>query len=124
MILRDVAHSRAGDKGRVVNVSVIAFDVRDFPWLAEIVTAERVREHLGPLIDGEATRYLLPELGAMNFVVRRPAGETVTRTLALDAHGKTYFSIAQMSHCASGCERTAHLSFWDGVSKDRQGLCQ
>jgi hypothetical protein len=92
MILRDVAHSRTGDKGILVNVSLIAFDERDYPWLVEVVTAERVRDHLGQLIDGEVRRYLLPEIGAMNFVVSRPAGQSVTRALALDAHGKSLSS--------------------------------
>jgi len=89
VILRDVAHSRTGDKGTIVNLSVIAFDERDFPWLVEVVTAARVREHLGTLVDGEVRRYLLPEIGAMNFVATRPAGQSVTRSLALDAHGKS-----------------------------------
>ena len=89
MILRDVAHSRTGDKGTIVNLSVIAFDERDFPWLVEVVTAARVRAHLGKLVDGEVRRYLLPEIGAMNFVATRPAGQSVTRSLALDAHGKS-----------------------------------
>jgi hypothetical protein len=92
MTLRDVAHSRTGDKGHLVNMSVIARDERDFPWLVEVVTAERVRAHLGSLVDGPVTRYLLPEIGAMNFVVSRGGGQSVTRTLALDAHGKSLSS--------------------------------
>ena len=31
MKLRDIAHSRTGDKGEHRNVSVIAFDERDYP---------------------------------------------------------------------------------------------
>lgn len=92
MTLRDVAHSRTGDKGHLVNMSVIARDERDFSWLVEVVTAERVRAHLGSLVDGPVTRYLLPEIGAMNFVVSRGGGQSVTRTLALDAHGKSLSS--------------------------------
>lgn len=93
MILRDVAHSRAGDKGVVVNCSVIAYHEDDYAWLVEIVTAERVRVHLAGLIEGEVTRYLLPRLGAMNFVMSRRAGDSVTRTLAIDAHGKAFGSV-------------------------------
>jgi hypothetical protein len=92
VILREVAHSRTGDKGIVVNFSLIAFDERDYPWLVDVVTAERVRRHLGELIEGEVRRYLLPEIGGMNFVASRPAGQSVTRTLALDAHGKSLSS--------------------------------
>lgn len=92
MKLRDVAHSRTGDKGIVVNFSVIAFDERDYAWLVDVVTPERVRRHLGTLIEGDVRRYLLPGIGAMNFVASRPAGQSVTRTLALDAHGKSLSS--------------------------------
>ena len=92
MKLREVAHSRAGDKGQLVNLSVIALDERDFPWLVEVVTPERVREHLGELVDGEVRRYVLPVIGALNFVAARPAGESVTRSLAVDAHGKSFSS--------------------------------
>jgi hypothetical protein len=33
-------------------------------------------------------RYTLPDLGALNFVLRGALGGGVTRSLALDAHGK------------------------------------
>jgi GNAT superfamily N-acetyltransferase len=90
--LYDIAHSRAGDKGTLVNCSVIAYDRRDFDYLVAVVTAEAVRAHLRGLIEGDVVRYLLPSLGAMNFVMSRPAGNSVTRTLALDAHGKSMSS--------------------------------
>src|SRR5690606_7313189 len=66
--LRDVAHGRAGDKGRLVNLSVIAFDERDFSWLVDVVTVERVRVHLGLLVGSDVRRYLVPGIGAINFV--------------------------------------------------------
>lgn len=42
-----------------------------------------------PLITRPAKRYCIPGLGALNFVLYRPLSESVTRSLALDAHGKT-----------------------------------
>jgi hypothetical protein len=92
MRLREIAHSRAGDKGASVNISVIAFDARHYPIIERLVTAERVRTHLADLIEGAVERYALPRLGALNFVVHRPGGNDVTRTLALDAHGKSMSS--------------------------------
>jgi hypothetical protein len=89
MRLRDIAHGRAGDKGRRVNLSVIAFDAADYPRIAAAVTADRVAAHLADLIEGPVVRYELPQLGALNFVVERPAGGGVTETLALDPHGKS-----------------------------------
>jgi hypothetical protein len=92
MKLREIAHSRAGDKGLLVNVSLIAFDERDFPRLARLVTAERVQAHFAEVAPGEVTRYEMPAIGALNFVLRRRAGDSVTESLALDAHGKSLSS--------------------------------
>ena len=89
MKLREIAHGRAGDKGRRINLSVIAFDAAEYPRLSRDVTAERVRAHLAELIDGPVVRYELPQLWALNFVLERPRGGGVTETLALDPHGKS-----------------------------------
>ena len=88
MRVYDIAHSRTGDKGDTLNLSVIAFDVADYPVLEKYVTAERVKAHFSGVVQGEVTRYTLPALGALNFVMHRALGGGVTRSLALDAHGK------------------------------------
>ena len=92
MKLRAIAHTRTGDKGDTSNISVIAYDERDFAILARHVTAERVRAHLGAIVQGEITRYELPGIGALNFVLRGALGGGVTRSLALDPHGKSLSS--------------------------------
>jgi hypothetical protein len=102
MTLGSLAHSRTGDKGTIVNISVIAFDERDFDRLVSVVTAERVRDELGALVDGPVTRYLLPNIAAMNFVFSRPAGHSVTRTTALDPHGKSIGSLVLAMEMGSG----------------------
>ncbi len=68
--------------------TLIAYDPADFPWLAEHVTAERVRAHFAGIVAGEVVRYALPQLGALNFILHAALGGGVTRSLALDAHGK------------------------------------
>jgi hypothetical protein len=93
VILGDLAHSRAGDKGTIVNVSVIAFDPNDYAWLESVVTAARMQQHLDGIADGGVVRYTLPSVAAFNFVFARKPGQSVTRTLELDAHGKTLSSI-------------------------------
>jgi hypothetical protein len=92
MKLREIAHGRAGDKGIVINISVIAFNARDYPRIEHAVTAARVRAHLAELVSGEVVRYELPHLSALNFVFERPPRSGVTETLALDAHGKSLSS--------------------------------
>jgi hypothetical protein len=92
MKLRDIAHGRAGDKGDTCNISVIVFDRRDYQHVHHHVTAARVQECFGDLVKGEVVRYELPQLGALNFVMTRALGGGVTRSLALDAHGKSLSS--------------------------------
>lgn len=89
MLLRDIAHSRAGDKGDISNISVIAYRQEDYPLLVRELTAERVRAHFAGVVRGEVVRYELPQLGALNFVMRDALRGGVTRSLALDAHGKS-----------------------------------
>ena len=88
MVLRDIAHSRTGDKGSIVTVSLIAFRQEDFPLLLERVTAERVTEYFAGVVDRPVVRYVLPHVAALNFVLQRPHTQSVTHSLALDAHGK------------------------------------
>jgi hypothetical protein len=93
MILRDLAHARSGDKGDISNISVIAFDPADFELLRAEVRVERVRACLGHVVLGAVERYEMPELGALNFVLHRALAGGVTRSLALDVHGKCLSSI-------------------------------
>jgi hypothetical protein len=92
MRLRDIAHARAGDKGNTSNISVIAYDKGDFARLADYVTVERVREQMGGIAKGPIARFELPQLGALNFVLENTLGGGVTRSLALDTHGKSLSS--------------------------------
>ncbi|HGY1230376.1 TPA: hypothetical protein ACNUZL_004399 [Citrobacter farmeri] len=88
MKLREIAHSRTGDKGNISNISLIAWSPEDYAMLAEQVTAEKVKAWFGDIVQGEVIRYELPELGALNFVMHKALGGGVTRSLALDMHGK------------------------------------
>lgn len=92
MKLHDIAHGRTGDKGDTSNISVIAYDPADFPRLTQTITAERVAQHLNQPPEA-VTRYVLPQLHAMNFVIRGALAGGVTRSLALDAHGKCLSSV-------------------------------
>jgi len=89
MKLREIAHSRTGDKGNTANISVIPYDPADYPHLEKHVTAERVKAHFSGVVKGDVVRYGLPGIGAFNFVLHESLGGGVTRTLALDLHGKS-----------------------------------
>jgi hypothetical protein len=97
MLLREIAHARTGDKGDTSQISVIAYDPADYPFLAEHVTADRVRAHFAAILSGDngarVTRYGVPGLGALNFVMQGALAGGVTRSLSLDAHGKCLGSV-------------------------------
>lgn len=89
MKLYELAHSRTGDKGNISTISVIAYYEKDYPLLTEQVTEERVKAQFEKVGTTKVERYLLPNLGALNFVLHNTLGGGVTRSLALDAHGKS-----------------------------------
>ena len=89
MKLGELAHLRAGDKGDVSQISVIAYDTGDYALLCREVTVERVCNHLARLMPRKVERFELPGLGALNFVLYGALNGGVTRSSSLDAHGKT-----------------------------------
>ena len=87
--LYQLAHARTGDKGNRSNISVIAYRPEDFALLEKEVTEERVAAHFAYRKPTHVTRYLLPKLGAMNFVLDGVLDGGVNDALNLDMHGKT-----------------------------------
>ena len=89
MKLQHIAIARSGDKGNRATLSVIARDPAHYPLLQRLLTVERVQAHYRGIVHGAVQRHLLPQLGAVHFVLHDALGGGVTRSLALDAHGKT-----------------------------------
>ena len=89
MKVHDLAISRSGDKGNLATLAVIALDPAHYPRLESVLTAARVRQHFDGVVRGDVQRYTLPHLGALHFVMHEALAGGVTRSLALDAHGKT-----------------------------------
>lgn len=87
--LHRLAHGRAGDKGDTVNVSVIAYQPKDFALLVEQVTEARVAAVFHDRVPVTVRRYVLPKLHAMNFVLEGVLDGGVNEALGLDTHGKT-----------------------------------
>lgn len=92
MKLWDIAHSRTGDKGNISNISLIAYDSKDYELLKDRATAEKVKEHFRGIVKGDVVRYELPNIYALNFVMQAALGGGVTRSLSLDMHGKALSS--------------------------------
>lgn len=90
MPLARIAHARSGDKGDTANIGIMAFNDRYYPVLLREVTAERVKAFFGEMVKGEVTRYELPNLAALNFLMRGALDGGGTLSLRTDAQGKTY----------------------------------
>lgn len=93
MKLREIAHSRTGDKGNISVISVIAYDEKDYEKLKEKVTLEKVKKQFEHIVKGKITRYEIESLGALNFVMENALGGGVTRSLSIDPHGKSLSSL-------------------------------
>lgn len=95
MRVYDLGHSRAGDKGDISNISVIAYDARGWEILRKQLTEERVMQAFAHIVRGPVKRYELPKLQALNFVIDGALGGGVTRSLAQDPHGKSLSALMQ-----------------------------
>lgn len=89
MKLYDIAHSRAGDKGNTLTLSLIPYNESDYTMLCEQVTAEKVKNHLQQIVSGEIIRYELPHITSLLFVCHNALLGGVTTSMAVDPHGKT-----------------------------------
>ena len=86
--LYQLAHGRAGDKGNTSNISVIAWDQACFDILVAQATEAKVAAWFGYRHPTKVTRYVLPKLKAMNFVLEGILDGGVNDALNLDTHGK------------------------------------
>lgn len=83
-----IAHARAGDKGNRLNIALFPYRAAGFPLLLESVTeavVARQFEHRRPTA---VTRYALPRLLALNFVIDGVLEGGVNSSLCIDRHGK------------------------------------
>ena len=88
--LIEIAHARSGDKGDTVNIGLIGRSPACYAWLRDHVSAERVAGWFAALGCGAVTRHTVPNLWALNFLLAESLGGGGTRSLFIDAQGKTF----------------------------------
>lgn len=86
--LADVVHARSGDKGGDANLGVWVRDREAWDWLDSTLTVDELRRLLPETRELAISRYELPNLGAVNFVIRGLLGTGATSTQRLDAQAK------------------------------------
>jgi hypothetical protein len=87
--LHELCGYRAGDKGDIVNVALLADDREAYETIVREVTADRVKGHFGSLVRGEVVRFEAPNVLALNFVMNGALGGGGPRSLRADNLGKT-----------------------------------
>jgi hypothetical protein len=96
--LHEIAHSRAGDKGNTLILSLIPFDEKHYSLLCEKVTVDKVKDHFKEIIFGDIVRYELPNICALQFTCQQALSTGVTTSLVMDTHGKTLsYALLEMS---------------------------
>ncbi len=87
--LRELAYARSGDKGDVCNVGLLALNDEAYVIIAREVTPERVKEHFGGMVKGDVEIYPLPNVNALEIILRNGLDGGATRTLRFDQTGKS-----------------------------------
>jgi hypothetical protein len=83
-----VAGARSGDKGGDANVGVWVRGEKAWRWLAHTLTVQLFKQLLPETQPLVVTRYLLPNLWAVNFVVEGLLGEGVAAQARFDPQAK------------------------------------
>uniref|UniRef100_A0A3P8UZP4 Si:ch73-132f6.5 n=1 Tax=Cynoglossus semilaevis TaxID=244447 RepID=A0A3P8UZP4_CYNSE len=92
--LEDLAYTRSGDKGDTANIGVVARHPLFYPYLKKHLTSSVVEEYFShviqPGVREAVTRYTLPGIHGLNFVLRSSLGGGGVASLRSDPQGKAY----------------------------------
>ena len=87
--LSELCLGRSGDKGDAANIGVLARNADIYRYLHQHLTAQWVRYLFKDFCQGEVRRYALPNLHGFNFILTKVLGGGGTKSLRIDAQGKT-----------------------------------
>jgi len=77
---------RSGDKGSTLNLTWVALNDEAYVLLEAQLTTARVQEVIGAVMPGEVTRYPVPGLRALKFVIDGALPGGVYATLHAGSH--------------------------------------
>ncbi|MCW2946394.1 MAG: hypothetical protein JWR24_3111 [Actinoallomurus sp.] len=83
-----LVHARSGDKGGNANLGVWVTDPAAWPWLPATMTTAKLRELLPETAGLDIDRYELPNLNAVNFVIRGLLDGGATEARRFDTQAK------------------------------------
>ena len=88
--LARIAQARSGDKGEGSNVGVMARSAAAYEFLREVLTPERVAQHLSGINSGGVQRFEADNIEVLNFLLADSLGGGGSASLKTDAQGKTH----------------------------------
>ena len=86
----DIACTRSGDKGDSSNIGVVFEYLEVYEWAEKNITSDLVKSHLSGIATAKVDRYELPNLLALNFIIKESLQGGGSDTLLHDAQGKTH----------------------------------
>jgi len=90
--LNKICLARSGDKGNMVNIGVIARSKEIFDFISKQITADFVKNMFMVMCKGKVYRFKLDNLLALNFLLDGSLDGGGTKSLMIDAQGKTFAS--------------------------------
>jgi hypothetical protein len=89
---KDICLARSGDKGDTVNIGIIARTPEIYKFIKEKITEREIRVMFRAFCKGEVKRYELDNIHALNFLLEKSLDGGGTKSLMIDAQGKTFAS--------------------------------
>ncbi|MDA8208335.1 MAG: hypothetical protein M0Z92_04985 [Actinomycetota bacterium] len=86
MKISDIAAGRAGDKGDVLDLTLVAYDDEGYRTLAQRVHARDVEQWLAHVAPSPVVRYELANVRALKFVAGQALAGGVYRSLHAGMH--------------------------------------
>lgn len=94
--LNELCYGRSGDKGDISNIGLMAYTDEDYETIKKQVTPERVKAHFKDWAKGEVTVYPMPNLNALEIVLKQGLGGGATKSLRTDQTGKAMNNALRM----------------------------
>lgn len=102
--LKKICLARSGDKGDMANIGVVARNSEIYDYLKKVLTADLVKFWFSDFCRGEVIRYELDNLNALNFLLEESLDGGGTKSLMIDAQGKTFASA--LLNCEIGIDKS------------------
>lgn len=90
--LRDIAQARSGDKGNTCDLTLFARTEEMYELFRREITADKVKKHFAGLVLGDVTRFEVPNVLALKFLMEDALGGGAPSSLRTDNLGKSFGS--------------------------------